>query len=76
MSPTDAVPFILLMAQSQYGRVQSGADAYLRSFYQDLDRQDQSLVDLVFRTIDNENVYKKTIDANPRQDVVMDQDEN
>lgn len=62
------------MAQSQYGRVQSSAEAYLRSFYQDLDRQDQSLVDLVFRTIDNENVYKKTIDANPQQDVIMDQD--
>ena len=65
-----------VMAQSQYGRVQSDADSYLRSFYQDLYHQDQSLVDLVFRIIDNENVYTKIIDANPQQDVVMDQDEN
>jgi methyl coenzyme M reductase subunit D len=54
----ESIPFILLISLGKFGKVADTATSYLKSYFQDFDRNDRRLVENTFRMIKNENFYK------------------
>jgi len=54
----DAIPMVLLMSQSPLGKVSDQANLYLKSYCQEMDRNDAQIVSQVFRLLKNENIFK------------------
>ena len=57
---------ILLMSRSQFGKVSDPASMLLKSYYQDIDRNDAQLVSNVFRLLKNQNIYKAIPENEPQ----------
>ena len=54
----ESIPLILLMSFNINGSICEQAESFLKSFYQEFDRNDEKLVDNVFKLIKNQNIYK------------------
>jgi hypothetical protein len=52
------IPFILLMSYHHNGAIKDQAEAYLKSYIQEIDKKDAKLVNAIFMLINNENIFK------------------
>ena len=57
----DSVPMMLFMSLGKFGNVADSANSQLKSYLQEIDRNDKKLVDNLFRLIKNENIYQTNI---------------
>lgn len=54
----ESVPFNVLLTQSGYGTIKDEADVYLKSYLQEIDRNDVELVSNLFKMCQNKNIYR------------------
>lgn len=54
----ESIPMILLMSFNINGAIKDQAESFLKSYYQEFDRNDSKLVSNVFKLIKNQNIYK------------------
>ena len=69
----ESIPLILLMSFNINGAISEQAESYLKSFYQEFDRNDDKLVNNVFRLIKNQNIYKSGVEEN--EEMVLNEDD-